>query len=569
MLMCIYSYSWGASAISQLNGYDVSGTAGAPVCVANCCDNGLIKVCIDPTNFGGAISYLGVSGGSNLVDQDDVGRLVQPAFYYSTINPEPGGSQATPATVTSNTDNGTSIHFVTTMANWNSPYGATSEILTTTITPIAGLPAVKVDYHYPYTGGVNYGIVHSGTGWCSTTPCCDYSQEAMALYLSTAQTKIAYYDGASPWTGAGIVNTANTGLCGVGGPYYTVPSTASENWAAIIDSSDFGGGVYFPAVYNPVTNNFAMACINPAGAATGKLEVHMDSNMDIGAKLDWTEYIAVGSITAIRSAFTTIHSGLDVTAPTITAFTPDATSASLTVPVTFTATDATGVTGYIITESSTKPVASNPAWVTSAPTSYVATYSGPKTLYGWARDAAGNVSSSSNGATTITLSKTYVGYQAGATESNGWDGTTAWNYNYTYTTPSDRTMVTEISANIKKASGTPTMRCEVVSPGLSTKYCEGTSAVSLSSATGAWEGHMTASAISPNPCVIPPSTPVIAACSFHGAGSDVSVFINSGHTSGDFGYNVTDYTTGFPGSPPYLPTRTNSTGWYDLRVGFQ
>jgi len=76
----------------------------------------------------------------------------------------------------------------------------------------------------------------------------------------------------------------------------------------------------------------------------------------------------------------------------------------LTVPITtFTATDNVGVNGYLVTESATAPSASAAAWSLSAPVSYAFSTAGAKTLYAWAKDAAGNVSSSRSAAVTITL----------------------------------------------------------------------------------------------------------------------------------------------------------------------
>lgn len=94
----------------------------------------------------------------------------------------------------------------------------------------------------------------------------------------------------------------------------------------------------------------------------------------------------------------------DVTAPTVTAFTIPSTASSLTVSIsTFTATDAVGVTGYKITESATPPSSGATGWTGSAPTNYTFGSAGANTLYAWAKDAAGNVSSSANDSVTITL----------------------------------------------------------------------------------------------------------------------------------------------------------------------
>ena len=77
---------------------------------------------------------------------------------------------------------------------------------------------------------------------------------------------------------------------------------------------------------------------------------------------------------------------------------------SLTVPIsTFTATDNVAVTGYLVTETSTKPTAGAVGWSVVQPTIYTFASAGSKTLYGWARDAAGNVSNSRSATVTITL----------------------------------------------------------------------------------------------------------------------------------------------------------------------
>ena len=94
----------------------------------------------------------------------------------------------------------------------------------------------------------------------------------------------------------------------------------------------------------------------------------------------------------------------DVTKPVITAFSLPAASSSLNVDVTgFTATDNKAVSGYIISESATAPLASNSGWTASAPVSYTFATEGTKTLYAWAKDAAGNISASANAQVNITL----------------------------------------------------------------------------------------------------------------------------------------------------------------------
>jgi len=97
----------------------------------------------------------------------------------------------------------------------------------------------------------------------------------------------------------------------------------------------------------------------------------------------------------------------DTTAPTVTVFTIPSTSSTLTVPISaIAATDNMGVTGYIVTQSSTKPSATATGWTTTAPASYKVIAAGTYTLYAYAKDAAGNVSTGRSAAVTVSSSGT-------------------------------------------------------------------------------------------------------------------------------------------------------------------
>jgi len=96
---------------------------------------------------------------------------------------------------------------------------------------------------------------------------------------------------------------------------------------------------------------------------------------------------------------------IDTTLPTVDVFTlPSSIQNSLTIPVlNFTATDDIGVTGYLLTESSIPPISEDSGWSSSAPTVYTFLTDGPKTLYAWVKDAAGNVSISLSASVSIVI----------------------------------------------------------------------------------------------------------------------------------------------------------------------
>lgn len=120
--------------------------------------------------------------------------------------------------------------------------------------------------------------------------------------------------------------------------------------------------------------------------------------------LEGTPYVGSITLQPLTSAILMVDSDADTTVPVVTAFTIPATSTSLTVSVsTFTATDNVSVTGYLLTESATAPFPAEGLWSATAQTNYVFTTEGTKTLYAWAKDAAGNVSSSLNDSVVITV----------------------------------------------------------------------------------------------------------------------------------------------------------------------
>jgi hypothetical protein len=104
---------------------------------------------------------------------------------------------------------------------------------------------------------------------------------------------------------------------------------------------------------------------------------------------------------------------VDTTAPAVT-FTIPATSDSLTITFTsFSATDANTIIGYLVNETATTPAIDDIGWAGTAQTQYVFTTEGAKTLYAWAKDEAGNISTSGSGAVTVTLPAPAVSHSGG------------------------------------------------------------------------------------------------------------------------------------------------------------
>jgi hypothetical protein len=97
----------------------------------------------------------------------------------------------------------------------------------------------------------------------------------------------------------------------------------------------------------------------------------------------------------------------DTKPPVIAGFTIPASSNGLTTTLTLIAADNVGVSGYLVTESTTRPLATDPGWVATSPTSFTFSGYGNRDIYAWAKDAAGNVSERSAAFVTVNP-KTYL-----------------------------------------------------------------------------------------------------------------------------------------------------------------
>ncbi|KOH46933.1 hypothetical protein NC99_03330 [Sunxiuqinia dokdonensis] len=94
----------------------------------------------------------------------------------------------------------------------------------------------------------------------------------------------------------------------------------------------------------------------------------------------------------------------DTTSPMIASFSIPSNYSALTIPISeLTASDNTAVVGYQLTETATTPTADDSQWTTSAPETYTFSAEGTHTLYAWAKDDAGNISSAISRSVSIAL----------------------------------------------------------------------------------------------------------------------------------------------------------------------
>jgi hypothetical protein len=165
----------------------------------------------------------------------------------------------------------------------------------------------------------------------------------------------------------------------------------------------FPSAPYVTGISNSITNN-GCTTAETWSMIFDEFDLWLDGNAGLPAPGDKTG--AASRNTYALTAPPTLDLS-DTTAPTVTAFAIPANSTTLTVPITsLTATDDVAVTGYLLTESGTPPLPDDAGWSATAPTSYTFANEGAKTLYAWAKDAAGNVSAGVSDSVVIALAPT-------------------------------------------------------------------------------------------------------------------------------------------------------------------
>jgi len=187
---------------------------------------------------------------------------------------------------------------------------------------------------------------------------------------------------------------------------FTIPALSNSLVVPImslnaIDNSKVTGYLVTQSQTAPLPNDKRWSAVEPANytfLAPGTKRLYA-----------WAKDRA-GNVSLAKSA-KVIIAQLDGVKPAVTLFTVPATSTSLRVPILgLAATDNAGVTGYFVTGNSKPPLAGQPGWYPVPPPNYNYTFlpdplhSNIKTLYAWAKDAAGNVSPPMTA--TVTINQT-------------------------------------------------------------------------------------------------------------------------------------------------------------------
>jgi hypothetical protein len=196
----------------------------------------------------------------------------------------------------------------------------------------------------------------------------------------------------------------------------------SENLAVTVAGDTIAPTVSLSTPANNASANGSVIISASANDNVGvtRVEIYLDGSLVLSssqsfASYNWNTVTASngGHVLSAKAYDAAGNSGVsssvavkvfnDTIAPTVNTFSVPATANSTSVAVlSFSATDNVGVTGYLISESSTTPAAAASGWTASAPAKFTFAAYGARTAYAWAKDAAGNVSAGRSCAVKIT-----------------------------------------------------------------------------------------------------------------------------------------------------------------------
>jgi len=255
-------------------------------------DNGELRLGVKKSS-GAGIAYLALSGGENVINHWDRGRLVQQSYYGAKDdslwnkqpwrwNPVQGGDwRGSGAHVLEFKAERDSLYAKTMAKHWAAGTDLTEVIFEEWISLTGKIARVK--FTMTYTGtNVHPKITH----------------ELPAVFVEPQFDTLLVYEGAKPWTGE-VVNRSKPG-------WPNESRKFAEHWAAYVDANNFSVGAFVPVADQITCYRFG----------DGKREHGSCSYfaplksfaITPGLKFEYDVWLTIGSGEEIRKRFEEIHS---------------------------------------------------------------------------------------------------------------------------------------------------------------------------------------------------------------------------------------------------------------------
>jgi hypothetical protein len=246
-------------------------------------------------DYGAGIGSFGkIKPSRNLLNHADPGRLVQQSFYGDTDgsdwngkpwrwNPVQGGCwQTTKGIIKEFRNDGKNFYARTKPINW-----AGCEEIDATMEEWIQLAGNIAHIKFRFTNGARDNTTAR-------------HQEMPAVFVDYGLSNLVYYQGTDPWTDALVTHTVP------GWP--NIYTKAAENWAAYVDSSDWGIGVFTPGTSNLTCYRYTGdEKTGPSASACSYFAPIRTLTIAKDLSLEYDVYLFVGNIKAMREEFAVIN----------------------------------------------------------------------------------------------------------------------------------------------------------------------------------------------------------------------------------------------------------------------
>ena len=261
-------------------------------------DNGIVKIGAD-LGKGGAITYLSQSGTTNnIINNYDLGRQIQQSYFsgpqpYDPANNmhpgwpnwpwnpiQTGDVYFNPSLVLTHTNDGQTLYVKCTPKQWALNNVAGQCTFESWITLNGKVVTVK------------NRLVNFRTDTAQQFPGRD--QELPAVYTNGDLFRLVSYNGTAPFTGGAVTTFPNT-------PPPWLYWRATESWAALLNSSNWGLGVYHPgAVYFIGGFSGTPGSGGTYDSPTGYISPLHQEVIDSTLEYTYTYQLILGTLTEIR-----------------------------------------------------------------------------------------------------------------------------------------------------------------------------------------------------------------------------------------------------------------------------
>lgn len=269
-------------------------------------DNGAVRIGVSRA-YGGAITWLSTSGGWNLVNNADKGRQIQQSYYagasrtatnqcpaWSPWSWNPimvGDCEGNTSPVLVLTNLGSQLYVKAQPLLWDRRHVLSQSFIELWIGFHPTLPNVVV------VDNLFTCFRDASDEWGGPVA---QDQEIPACYFVSCLNSIQSYTGNTPWQNAALSVIPNV--------FIWTQFVPTEQWAACLNVSGFGVGIYSPDATRMNAGKFgAGVTCNPFDSSTMHIAPLVTKAFDSTSVYGYRSFLAVGQLSDIRAAFYQIH----------------------------------------------------------------------------------------------------------------------------------------------------------------------------------------------------------------------------------------------------------------------